>query len=83
VVKGVYTYLTVAWDSDDVEVSGQSLITAIKHYVVNMTSHKEPIDWGFIGTVHIDDVDPQAGVATVHFRTTKPGNAPVQVTSKE
>jgi hypothetical protein len=83
VVKGVYTYITVSWDPEDVHVGGQSLMLAIRRYVVNMASHKEPIDWGLIGPVHIDDVDPQAGVATVHFRTGKPGNAPVQVQSKE
>jgi hypothetical protein len=66
--RGIYVHLTVTWEPDDVKVGGQSLLHSIENYVKGVASHREFTDFGFIGNVHIDDVDPKAGSASVYFR---------------
>ena len=81
--NGVYTYVTIAWDPDDAEkLSGQSLALAVRKYVSSVMGRREVVDFGFIGAIHIDELDAEAGTALVHFRAAKPGNAKPAVETK-
>lgn len=80
--RGKYMYMTIKWDTDDVKVSGNSLVVALKKYVQSIVSHRWPVDFGYSYTPVIEEVDPEAGTAIVYFQAATKGDAPLEVTGK-
>jgi hypothetical protein len=68
---GTYTTLEVTWDPDDVSDStgSESIKQHIVSYIKALASNPEAYNFGVIGRVTIEDIDVQAGVATVRFNS--------------
>lgn len=79
-LEGKYTFLDIAWDPKDCEGREEdSIRQLIISYVKGRESTKQFMDLGFLGTIHIQSVDTEAGFAVVYFRSNKSGDA-VKVT---
>jgi hypothetical protein len=83
-VDGVYTQLTIQWDPDHpaAKRSSSGIEQAIISFVKGLESKKEFGDLGFLGQIHLKDLDVDAGLATAYFRTKKPADALTHVTTK-
>lgn len=81
----------VAWDPEMViAMSGEGIKNQIRSYVIRESSQRQATDrdrtrnWGFVGDVQVEDLDVDAGIATISFQTSEaaaPQVAPAQVTS--
>jgi hypothetical protein len=83
-LEGAYTVLDVTWDPDDCKGRDED---SIRHllisYAKGLESFKQFIDFGFIGTPHLKNVDTEAGFASIFFRAHKGGDAIPVVEEKE
>lgn len=77
---GSYAIVDLTWDPSDDAVCGmsqQAVEQAIRSFMKGQESNKNFIDWGFTGKIVIDDLDLEAGTATIHFATDKGADAPL------
>jgi hypothetical protein len=81
VKRGKYLFMTVKWDPDDMKLSGNSLVVALKKYIQSVVSHRWPVDYGYSFTPVIEEVDPEAGTAIVFFQAATKADAPLAVSS--
>ena len=83
-VEGALTKVTVQWDPDDeaADMSPSGLVQALISFMKGKESTKEFKDLGFLGKIEVEEVDPDAGMAVVYFRSMKPADA-VQVVRTE
>ena len=56
---------------------------AVISFVKGLESRKEFKDLGFLGQIHVDELDEEAGQAVVHFRTQKPADFPTVVKTEK
>ncbi len=80
---GTYQFLDIEWDADHASAarSDAGMAQAVISFVKGLESTKEFTDLGFLGQIHIDEIDIDGGKATVHFRTKKL-QGPLRVTKE-
>lgn len=79
VKHGTNLYMEISWDPEDAKLSGPGMRQAIISFVKGLESKKEFINLGITGKIHVYDIDLEAGTASVHFVSSRPGNAPLAV----
>lgn len=81
---GRYMTVDVNWDPDCDACKGLNQFAMeqrIKSYIKGLESDKNHSDLGFLGKVVVDELDLDAGTASVHFATDKGGVTPLATTS--
>lgn len=84
-VDGAYTKLVVKWDPKDESArrSNKGLEHAVRSFVKGLESTKEFKDFGFLGQVNVEELDPKKGTALAYFRTMKPADSAPHVLMTE
>ena len=70
---GMYMRLTIEWDPDHASAdrSDAGMEQAVRSFMKGLESQKEFLDYGFLGQITVDELDLEAGMAEIHFRTKK------------
>lgn len=75
--QGYYVHMVISWDPDeyDANKSLDGMKQAVRSYVKGLESAKEFHNIGFLGQIEFKDIDVEAGVAEVYFKTRVDGDA--------
>jgi len=75
--KGYYVHMVISWDPDDQDAkkSIDGLKQAVRSYVKGLEGAKEFHNIGFLGQIEFKELDEEAGMAEVYFKTRIDGDA--------